>query len=182
MYIPDNQRHSKCCYKAIELHRSKPSRCGAIREGSSWIQQRLSLDDFDQRRIWRKSPISISISTSGQTSSSRSMWFGILESTWTANHPWNTISAPSFVPASSIFAALNPSVESSVPMSRPVWYRLLWQPKWITATPFWQHFLSRQSIHCNGFRMPPSDSSLALEHESTSLLRFGVCTGSQSPR
>ena len=31
----------------------------------------------------------------------------------------------SSVPVSSIFAALNPSVESSVPMSRRVWYRLL---------------------------------------------------------
>ena len=158
---------------------SKPSRSGAIREGSSWIQQRLSWSGLDQRRIWRKSQISISISTSGQTSSSRSMWFAILESTWTANYPWNTISAPSSMPVSSIFAAFNPSVESSVPMSRRVWYRLLWQPEWITATPFWQHFLGRQSIHCNGFRMQPPDSSLAPEHESTSLLRFGVCTGSQ---
>ena len=39
---------------------------------------------------------------------------------------------------------------------------------------FWQHFLSRQSIHCNGSRMRPPDSSLAPEHESTSLLRFRV--------
>ena len=31
---------------------------------------------------------------------------------------------------------------------------------------FWQHFLSRQSIHCNGSRMQPPDSSLAPEHES----------------
>ena len=34
---------------------SKPSRSGAIREGSSWIQQRLSWSGLDQRRIWRKS-------------------------------------------------------------------------------------------------------------------------------
>ena len=53
-------------------------------------------------------------------------------------------------------------------------YRLLWQPEWITATPFWQHFLSRQSIHCNGSRMQPPDSSLAPEHENTWLLRFPV--------
>ena len=42
----------------------KPSRSGGIREGSSWIQQRLSWSGSDQKRIWRKSPISISISTS----------------------------------------------------------------------------------------------------------------------
>ena len=43
----EDQRRSKCCYKAMEL---KPSRFGAIREGSSWIQQRLSWSDLDQRR------------------------------------------------------------------------------------------------------------------------------------
>ena len=37
------------------------------------------------------------------------------------DYPWSTISAPSFVSASSIFATLNPSGESSVPMSRRVW-------------------------------------------------------------
>ena len=60
----EDQLHSKCCYKAAETA-SKPSRSGAIREGSSWTQQRLSWSGSDQRRIWRKSPISISISTSG---------------------------------------------------------------------------------------------------------------------
>ena len=45
-------------------------------------------------------------------------WFAILESTWTANYPWNIISAPSSVPVSSIFAALNPSVESFRPNRR----------------------------------------------------------------
>ena len=44
--------------------------------------------------------------------------------TWTANYLWNIISAPSSVPVSSIFAALNLSVESSVPMSRRVWCRI----------------------------------------------------------
>ena len=47
-------------------------------------------------------------------------------------------------------------------------------------TPFWQHFLSRQSIHCNVSRMQPPDSLLASEHENTSLLHFGVCTGFRS--
>ena len=67
-------------------------------------------------------------------------------STWTANYPWSITSAPSSVPVSSTLAALNPSVESSVPMSRRVWCRLLWQPEWTTATPFWQHFLMQSSI------------------------------------
>ena len=74
---------------------------------------------------------------------------------------------------SSIFAALNPFVESSVPMSRQVWYRLLWQQEWITATPFWQHFLvinrstatgpecSRQTHH--GHRNTRTHHSCALE-------------------
>ena len=39
--------------------------------------------------------------TLDQTSSSRFRWFAILESIWTANYPWNTISAPLFVSASS---------------------------------------------------------------------------------
>ena len=102
------------------------------------------------------------------------MWFTILEFTWTANYPWSSISAPSFVSAFSIFAALNPYGESSVPMSRRVWYRLLWQPDY--CTPFWQHFLSRQLIHCNVFRMRPPDSLPAPQHENTSLPRFGVYT------
>ena len=79
------------------------------------------------------------------------MKFTILESTWTANYPWNIISAPSSVPISSIFAAANPYPSNPLCRCHHVTSglvsRLLWQPEWTTATPFWQHFLSRQSIH-----------------------------------
>ena len=62
----DDQRHSQCCYKATELHRSHP---GLVQFEKAPAESNKDWADLVWiRRIWKKSPISISICTSGQTS------------------------------------------------------------------------------------------------------------------